>query len=432
MKTYIQLGRAGDIMTILPLLWAEKAKEKAALMVAEEYAGLLEGVGYVEPVIFKGPHYEIAKAVEQAEAEKRDWVCTQVNGPIAQVSAYVYKPAGQDTAKTTSFQKEMFKVCGRLGEWDNNYPLYFDQRDFVREEKLLKLFKPGKKYVLAALDGQTSPFPYKALALELLKHCGYAVLDLATVKADRLYDLLGLYERALCLVAVDSAPLHLARAVPGLPVLALANDTPLLWNGSSWRPNHWWYCRYKDFPLRAVEMIEAIREAARFKYKTVDGAKVIHFWNAYDGAKCERPEEWFYPLPITVGACGRDSQLHLKDDRRYPFLRDSLRMAMQKADSNDWICLTRPRVRFMPGATLELSKKEAAFAYRIEDNGRERTYMPVGDMFWGRRAFWQSILPEIPDLILGADHFWPHTLAALFRLKGAADVTGGVYTLTDK
>lgn len=427
----MQLGRAGDILTVLPML--KGAKEKCALMVAEEYAGLLEGVSYVEPVIYKGPHYEIGNAVAQAEAEKRDWICTQVNGPMAAVAEFVYRRAGQDCAKTTSFQKEMFKVAGRLAEWDNNYPLIFDQRDPVREDKLCaEWMKPGKKYVLAALDGLTSPFPYKALVLELLKHCGYSVLDLAQVKAERIYDLLGLYDRALCLVAIDSAPLQLARGCLTLPVLALANDSPLLWNGSSWRPNHWWYCRYRDFPLRAVEMIEAIREVGRFRYKTVHGNKVVHFWNAYAGEKCEQPEDWWHPLPITVGACGRDSAMMLKDPRRLPFLRDSLRMAMQRAGADDWICLTRPATRFFPGATLELSKKEAAYAYRIADNGRERIFMPVGDMFYAKRAFWAAALPEIPDLVLGADHFWPHTLAALFRLKGAEDVTGHVYTLLDK
>jgi len=431
MKTYVQLGRAGDILSLLPLLNA--TPEKCALMVAEEYAGLLEGVRYVEPVIYKGPHYEIGNAIAQCEAEKRDWVCTQVNGPKDAVAEFVYKRAGQETAKTTSFQKEQWKVAGRLTEWDECYQLVFDNRDFKRERELLDAhIKPGKKYVLAALDGNTSPFPYKALALELLKHCGYPVINLGGIHAHRLYDLLGLYERALCLVAIDSAPLQLARACPNLPVLALANDSPLLWHGSSWRPNHHWYCRYKDFPVRAVEMVEAIREIARFRVKKWEGKEVIHLWNGYDGAKCDRPADWWRPLPITIGACGRDSAMMLNDPRRLPFLRDSIRMALQKAAADDWICLTRPRTRFLPGATELLTTKEAAFAYRIEENGEERTFMPVGDLFFAKREFWKKALPEIPDLVLGSDFFWSHTLAALFRMKGAEDVTGGIYTLLDK
>ncbi len=267
-------------------------------MVAEEYSGILDGVSYVDPVIYRGPHYEIGKAVSQAEAEGRKWTCVQINGPQPAVAEFVYKRAGQETARTTSFTKEQWKVAGMLNRWDECLPLEFDRRSPEREEKLCEVMKPGKKYVLAAVDGLSSPFPYKALLLELLKHCGYAVIDLATVRAERFYDLLALYERAYCLVAVDSAPLHLAWAVPTLPVMALANDTPMLWNGASWKPNHTWYCRYKDFPLRAVEMIEAIR-AVRHKRES-DGGGVLHVWGAYAGEKCEQPAEHWKPLPNII------------------------------------------------------------------------------------------------------------------------------------
>lgn len=401
-------------------------------MVAAEYTGLLDGVSYVDPLIYDGPHYEIGKAAELAKAIDPKAVCCQINGPVDAVREYVYKPSGRECAKATSFQKEQWSILGALDRWDENLPLVIDRRSPEREAALAAVMKPGRKYVLAALDGHSSPFPYKPLVLELLKHCGYPVIDLSEIRGERLYDLLGLYERAYCLVAIDSSALQLARAVPELPVLALANDKPLLWNGSSWRPNHYWYCRYSDFPVRAVEMIEAIREIGRFRWKTFEGRKVIHFWNAYGGEKCDRPEEWWCPLPITVGSCGRDSSMMLKDDRRLPFLRDSLRMALQKAAKDDWICLTRPRTRFIPGATVDLAKKEAAYAYRIEAYEGGQTFIPVGDMFWATRAKWQEMLPEIPDLVLGSDHFWPHTLAALFRWKGAVDVTGSVYTIIDK
>ena len=87
MNLYVQLGRAGDILNILPLLWDDyrKASEKPGLMVAAEFAPLLEGVSYVEPVIWKGPHFEIAKAVAHAKTLCPNVVCTQVNGPIDEI-----------------------------------------------------------------------------------------------------------------------------------------------------------------------------------------------------------------------------------------------------------------------------------------------------------------------------------------------------------
>ena len=79
----MQLGRLGDILNILPMLWKDaQGGVKPKLMVAAEYASVLEAVSYVEPIIYNGPHYEIAKAVEQAKAIEGAGVrCLQVNGP---------------------------------------------------------------------------------------------------------------------------------------------------------------------------------------------------------------------------------------------------------------------------------------------------------------------------------------------------------------
>ena len=46
------------------------------------------------------------------------------------------------------------------------------------------------------------------------------------MKAERFYDLLALFERAKCLVTVDTAHLHLAYACPTLPVVAIIGANP--------------------------------------------------------------------------------------------------------------------------------------------------------------------------------------------------------------
>src|SRR5690242_7277550 len=96
MKAWIQLGRSGDIMSILPLLWKDAQDGKRwSLMVASEYASVLDGVSYVDPIIFDGPHYDIGGAVKQAEEQGLEWFSTQVNGPKDVVAELVYEPAGQ-------------------------------------------------------------------------------------------------------------------------------------------------------------------------------------------------------------------------------------------------------------------------------------------------------------------------------------------------
>ena len=160
MKLHVQLGRIGDILNILPLCNGSR------LMVAKEFAPLLEGVSYVEPVIYDGPHYEIAKAMEFAKSVSKDVVCSQVNGPLPQVLEHVYKPAGRVGAIKTSYQKESWGVAGRIDEWDSLLPLVFDRRNEEREEKLLRdngfMSKKQKPVILLSLKSHSSPFPFAA------------------------------------------------------------------------------------------------------------------------------------------------------------------------------------------------------------------------------------------------------------------------------
>ncbi len=117
----------------------------------------------------------------------------------------------------------------------------------------------------------------------------------------------------------------------------------------------------------------------------------------------------------------------LKDPKRYPFLKDALRMGLQRAAEVDFVCLVKPGTEFEPRAEEALMAHQACYAYRINSNGDGKTFQPVGDVFCATKPFWQSILPEIPDLVLGQDHFWGHVLAALFRMHGAVDLTGIAY-----
>lgn len=421
-NVYVQLARLGDQLTLLPLLWRDAQEgHRSAIMVHEQYAPHLEN-SYYDTLIWSGETHDIGGALEGAN-RFGNAVSTQVLGPPDTVRKYTYEPQGLQNAICTSFQKESWRAAGRLKEWDECYPLVFDQRSPEREAEILAPFANRKKIILVSADGISSPFPYKPLLLELLKVLHCHIVDLSTIKTERFFDLLGLYERAYCLVAIDSAPLHLAQAVPRLPVVALANDKPLLWNGASWRPQHIFYCRYNDFPYRAAQMIGAIRG---IDSKPRRGDAIVHVWQDYESKGCDSPPGWIQ-TPVEIGACGRDSGSQLKDEKRFPFLRDSLRMGLQRARDNDWVCLTRPQTFFAPNATEILTKQEACFAYRISGNNGERSYAPIGDCFFARKTWWKKVLPEMPDLLLASDYHWSHVLVALFKLHGALDVTGICY-----
>lgn len=430
MSAYLLLGRYGDIMSILPFLKAEAdAGEKPLLVLSDEYLPLLEGVSYVEPVGFAGGLGDLRKAFEFAQPKWPGIKSLQVIGTDKDVEEITYVPSGQKTATTNSFVKEMWKLAGKLSLWDDALPLVFDRRDAAREAALVKAtlgHKPGKggrspkekPLILVSCDGLSSPFPYAGLLWELIRmrfQKDFQVVALP--QAERIYDLLVLYERAHCLVAIDSAPLHLAWACPSLPVLALTNDYPIFWNGSPWMPQWAWCCRYHDFPDRALEMFKVIETCAEFWIQSV-----IHVWNEYE-LKNPPKAYHFGNLPVFPGACPRDSRNVLKDSKRMPFLRDCLRLGLQRAKPDEYVCLTRPGVQF----TLPPPQREAWFAYRMTRHDGIEKFAPIGDSFCARNSWWRKHLAEIPDFILGNDYHWSEGLRLLFQKHGAADMTGWCY-----
>ena len=422
MRTYIQLADYGALLNLLPLCLAdfESTGKRSAIVTTKPYADLLEGVSYVDCKVVDCQPHEMDKAVEWAKSNcGGDIVCTQVNGPVELVKRFTYESVGQKSAITTSWQKEQWKVAENLDRWDECLSLKFDRRDTVREARLLRSVlpkNPGKKPImLLALNGKSSPFPHKDLLAHLLKTTfgdQWRIIELP--QAARLYDLLALYERASLLVAVDSSPLHLAWAVRGLPVIALANDQPLLWAGSSWRPNMVWYCRYGDFLSRWREMLDVVGEMTDGK-PSADGFSV---WSEYETKAKAGAYRFWFDLPISIGACGRDSAGLLEDLKRVPYLRDCLRMAIQKAKPGELISLTRPDISI--GDDGRSNENQAAYAYRMQ----EGAFSPICDLFTAPREWWKDALQDIPDLLLGSDYWWNQCLWAVFLRRGAVDITG--------
>ena len=224
--------------------------------------------------------------------------------------------------------------------------------------------------------------------MELRFERKFRVLELP--QAERIYDLLALYQRAHCLVTIDSAPLHLARACPTLPVIALTNDQPILWKGSSWQPNWAWCCRYHDWPERAVEMLGAI-ESCRKETKRDFVSVLNHYDSQHD------PVAVSGLLPVSKGACGRDSASVLGDSKRIPYLKDCLRMGLQRAKDEEHVCLMRPDVFLINPPDKNFLKHDACYAYRMQEViGETRNYIPVLDMFSARKRWWKEVIGEIP------------------------------------
>jgi predicted GH43/DUF377 family glycosyl hydrolase len=450
-RIYIQLGKAGDVINLLPLLYLDAQEGKrAAFMVAKDYGSILEGCSYLDPIIFDGHPYELDRAVLLAKSRSDDVKCCQINGPPELVKKFSYEPAGYDKARTGSFLKESWNIAGRLADWAAQPPLVFDRRNPEREAALVdSVIARGREPILVATGGQTSPFPYLDLLLELLRLRFLRrrpVIDLGKVEAEKIYDLLGLFEKAHCLVATDSAPLQLARACE-VPVVALVNDRPLLWNGSDWRPNHVCHIRYRDFPRRAIEMLAAIEGIGDPGFVKPVGRKIIHAWSGYEESEANKDRRaqavatWeplyrdgrWWSTCIEVGALGKDSRYSdLGDTQRYPFVRDVIRLACERADADDLICLTRCDTAFVHSLTPRLLSDAPCWSHRIlratgeDDNGH--TFHPAVDLFCFSKAWWIENQGEYPaGMVLGLDHHWYRILLEIMRLRGGRELREAVW-----
>lgn len=183
-----------------------------------------------------------------------------------------------------SFQQEVYLRAGIIDQWDK-LELVFDNRDEQRERKLIsetvpkdienlicvertgKRGRPRKehikiegcfsKYILLGDAGESAPFPQiEELCSMLQSSFGetHKIIRLSCVKADKIYDLIGLYDRATCLVTIDTVHLHLAKASK-VPIVALARDG---WVGASPSKHFKLYANYSQWDKLKEKIIGTV------------------------------------------------------------------------------------------------------------------------------------------------------------------------------
>lgn len=216
-------------------------------MVSAEYAPLLEGVSITRH-LWSGDWRCVRAAYESV---KGGW-------PRIVVLQQYSIDGWPSFHGTDSYVKDMYRVARKLSSFP--LPLRFDKRDPKREAHWVAGLPNDKPLILTATCGLSSPFAM----CEELRHLVQShftnahVINLDAIRAERLYDLLALLERAACLVSIDSAFLHLAQAVATLPVIALVTDRPSMWHGSPQYAGQRLRVRYSDFAKCTSAIVEAI------------------------------------------------------------------------------------------------------------------------------------------------------------------------------
>ena len=259
-ETIVCLGSYGDLCIVLPytLDVFRRTGERTRIVVGQNYADLLDGVSYVEPIVYP----ETWKRGQDCEAVRRavQWIKERSNGAALR---WVNPVESSDRHCVESFVHEIYFHLGRF-DW-RKLPLEFDRRDIGREavltERVLRGLDPHRPLVLAALDGVASPFPQRAELLAALQaELPFAnVMDMSAIRAERPYDLLGLMAIAQVLISADTFALHLS-AASGVPVIALARDRPTDWYGTPWQKRVELHVRYSHYGARKAEIIHAAKQ----------------------------------------------------------------------------------------------------------------------------------------------------------------------------
>lgn len=447
-KAVIQLGRRGDILNVLPLLEeANRNGKRAGLMVAREFADLLDGVSYLDPLVFPGRHTDVPGALR---------LCRQAG--YTPVVAQLYGDTVQQERVCDSFCREAWRRCGMEHRWDQ-ISLVLDRRDEAREQALADSLGVdwSRPVVLHCGAGVSSPFPdftSRMQAVQEMLGGSAQFVDLSAqqggkfvIRPEKSFDLLGLLDRATALVTIDTMPLHLARA-SAVPVLAFRNNAA--WLGSTRFANHALHRTYKEFDEPEVaQVLSELIDAASMPRRSRRVVHLYPFWDMpADDTNRHRDAEltWFDETPAWVrvpfyNAQHRDSRGVLGDSAPVPFVKDLLRQGLEKTKrADDIVVVTNTDIGFAQGLRRALERNVtalgSAFAYRFNHASapglcsnvtNTRGYWDGGlDLFAFRRDWLQRHLDSLPDMVMGRTH-WDLVYRHIVKQTGGADLTGFIW-----
>ena len=267
---YVQLGKYGDIMILLVGLHQifKETNQKPVILTSQEYGNILEGVTYVRPWI-EAVHWiqDLGRARRMAEL-KFGWAITPkwwddpthvappVNGVATTTLHFMGRNIVLPEKEWDSYQLSQWRAAGFKDNEMTEWPLVFDNRNRKRELELAsRVFKGNRKKLLINLfGGGSSRFGFDSEVWNVVRifQNQFEVVDLARIVAPRIYDLLGLFERSVGMVTIDTSTLHLAGACNMPYVAYIANGG----GGSIPKGNCQLSIRYSD----TISKLEALKQ----------------------------------------------------------------------------------------------------------------------------------------------------------------------------
>lgn len=427
-RVLLQLGRFGDLINVLPLAAEAKRLEKPVTICTNaQFASLFDGISYAQGAGVTFP-------IEQVGAA-RTWL--RERGHEVFVSQ-VYGVGADESRQTESFMRDSWARVGSEPRWEQ-LSLFFDRRNATREAELAAKVSWERPVVLYSLAGVSAPFRgAEKLVAQLTERLPeFTLIDLNVFRVDRLYDLLGLMDRASALITVDTATLHLAKA-SSVPVVALVHDRP--WYGSLRSANHLITRTYRE--VDPEEIAEAVRRTV------LTANKFVHVWQDWDMSPDDRARNTAaaasWPKDRrweSVGLDGfEDTSAKLGDERPVPYINDVMEAGFDRTKRrHDIVVFTNSDISMSDGIVRELERtvlaKGCAFAYRFNTSGAgfgSRPGITSGywdgglDLFAFSRAWYERHGRRLPPMFIGRPH-WDLVYRDIFKMTGGGDLTGCIW-----
>lgn len=378
--TILSLGRYGDIISQLPAAYASsQSGARDTFIVSHQFADLFDGIGYCDFKRYSGTSDGLSEAISLAS-----------NMPDLRV-AQVHRNPDQSRLEQ-NYALEGYRLGKFKDRW-RKHPLVFDRRDVSRERKLVGAVVESDKFILVNGRGDSSPFAHSQQLISGLRSRfpSHQIVDISNLRAEKIFDLLGLMDKADCLVTIDTSTLWLANASL-CPVVTLINNG---WYGSPPPVNSVAHFRYSDFQ---IDLLCDKVEKTLLPVGSVVGV-VDRFGKEKRHREALKSQKKAFQILLSAEGIPRTAQA-IGDPRPLPMLKEMLAKAIRFSRDRDMIIWTNDDVNIM-----DLSKVKSHVA-RFGAVGIRRDPAHMGRELFAFRWDWLADrLFHFPDCAVAAPWF---------------------------
>jgi hypothetical protein len=321
----ISLGRYGDIISQLPVAYASHVQGKRdCFIVSNEFADLLDGVSYCDKRIYHGNRVDLHHVIG---------LCGGLQDVrVAQVDR------NPDTRRIeANYALEGYRLGGFRHLW-RHHPYVFDRRDPQREEKLIENIT--QPFIAVATSGISSPFANSERLMSAIKSRfpDHTIVDLSKIVAEKFHDMLGILDRASCLVTIDTSFLWLSNAAK-CPTIALVNNG---WYGSPAPVTATSTFRYRDFqPDLICDEVEKTLLPIGDLVGIVD-----RFGQEKRHREAFKSQKMAFSTLLTTQSIARTAR-DIGDSRPLPMLKEMMEKAIKFSSARDIIVWTNDDVEIL-------------------------------------------------------------------------------------